>query len=992
MVLSQSDFDVGNVVKARNRLWRVERTLSHKSEYVENTKIPLLQVHSIDGVPSQCCLFPTLEEIIPAEIPKPDITRLGNPEFQKVLIQALRFNLIFGTSSFISLANSRVIPVSYQMVPVFMALAQENVRLLIADDVGLGKTIEAGLIIQELLGRKKISRILFVVPASLQDQWNESMQQFFGLDTKILSRQTRRKLEKELLVGGDPWGYFNYIITSQDYLARPEILERVIQFDFDLIVIDEAHNVAKPRYLERSKNTRKMKRSYVMSEKLANYSHLIMLTATPHNGYHESFVSLLNLLKTDIVDASTLEIHKEKGKRHICQRRKADVIEWMEESEDRRLFPEDDRKEEFFTPSGEYKKIFTLIDKYAEAVLGRAKEDTEGVRFIRFWGLLHMYKRFISSPHALIRTIDNKLSDVQSDTGLRDPNQINTDEQEQLLEKTRRNITDTNQGEEYEEHEMDRKNDSELGKKQIEPEIKELLLKIRDLCVNLKGTPHDVRLDHLAVRVLPELVRKSSKIIIFSRYIDTVQYLADELKKEANRKRTLQGFEIITIIGTDPIQARMEKYQGFLKLSKGILISTDCMSEGIDLHYSSNVVINYELTWNPNRLEQRNGRVSRFGQPEEEVFLRTLIMRNSLEIAILDLLYKKVKTIATDFGHLPHYFGNLDLVGDMIGEYYQSKRSLKGTLLPFLFGDNSDVMQEMLKKFYNPEAIDIVAADSFYGQTVVDLTDIEQRMKEVEESIGKMENLLTFMQKALPFFGSKIETVNKLGMPTNKVFKINVSEELERLIVGGGKEFFVTTDPVYGSKNANVETLSLKSPVLNAVVNLVSERGFIAQDTFYGRTSAVTSDSTEEDIAILYYRIRYLVKTKTTTVMEEIVPIGIKIFDEPIDRGGKPLVENREVEKIWNEFINGKTSNYPGTTSMVEDVMRELYSREDYEKLVHSALEKRLYNVKQHVKSVMENLKVKNLSTAEELEGMDEIVIISQDPISVTIFYPPGGN
>lgn len=367
-------FNIGQVVEARSRLWRIEQLLAPNSNYVKDTKIPMIKVSSIDGVSAECNLFPDLEQIKSAIIPKPDPNRLGNPEFQKVLIQALRFNLIFGTSSFISLANSRVIPVSYQLVPVLMALAQEQVRLLIADDVGLGKTIEAGLIIQELLGRKKISRVLIVVPASLQEQWQDSMQKHFGLDAKILSSKTRRKLERELLVGGDPWGYYNFIITSQDYLSRGEI-DRVTQFDFDLVVIDEAHNVAKPRYLDNTRNSSKVKRLYIMAEKLAKFPHLLLLTATPHNGYHESFVSLIKLVNQDIIRKSDLEINKEIGKRHICQRRKIDVFDWMEGSKDQKLFPKEDKQEEYIVPSEEYKNIFQLIDEYAEKIFDISKDD-----------------------------------------------------------------------------------------------------------------------------------------------------------------------------------------------------------------------------------------------------------------------------------------------------------------------------------------------------------------------------------------------------------------------------------------------------------------------------------------------------------------------------------------------------------------------------------------------------------------------------------------
>ncbi|QEE14480.1 SNF2-related protein [Promethearchaeum syntrophicum] len=1010
MVMSKVDFQIGQVVDARNRLWRIERIITKKSEFEEDANINLLEVSSIDGVPSRCNLLlnivktsegkeivETIENIKEAKILKPDTSKLGNPDFQKVLIQAMRYDLIFGTSNFISLANSRVIPVSYQMVPVLMAMAQEKVRLLIADDVGLGKTIEAGLIIQELLGRRKINRVLFAVPANLREQWRSIMQRFFGIEAKILSSQTRRKLQKELLVGGDPWGYYNFLITSQDYLSRQEILERAIQFKFDMVVIDEAHNIAKPRYMMRSGGNKKSKRKNKMAVSLSKYPHLLLLTATPHNGYHESFASLIHLLNPELVDdKNDWAIDPENAKRFICQRRKADVMKWMEDDKKRKLFPTVHRIEEFIIPSVEFKEVIKCLDQYKDLVFKSAKEDGKGVRFIKFWGVLHIYRRLISSPQALLKTIYNKIRDSNEKTDTSGKKiKLREEEIQDILEKVRSNVTDTNTDENLEEYEIDRKNDSEFGSEKLGPDLIKKLSELETLTKKCLGRKKDPKFNYFYNNTLQQLLNFNKKIIIFTRYIDTADYICLELTKIVQKKSLMKGFEIIGVVGTDPIHVREEKYRKFLGLEKGIMVATDCMSEGIDLQYSSNIVVNYELTWNPNRLEQRNGRVDRFGQPEKDVYLRTLIIKESLELAILDLLYRKIKNIGGDMGYIPKYFGNMDLIGDILNDYFEEEEEFRFVktkhgakqLTLDNYGVFADEMKEMLSNHVDNNMNNIISEDSFYGQTVFDFSDVQERMDEMEKSIGNINGLLLFLQKSLPFFDCSIEPMKKSNFPPNAVFKITLSDTLLEIMNKDeitGNECIITTDPYFGAKQQDIETLSLKSPVLNSIISIVKEKGFITTHDFYGRTAAASSDLISELTAVLYYKIRYLVSTKEQSIMEELLPIGLKIYED------KPLLKREKTEKLWTQYTSGKTSDYPGIANQVKQNIKDLFDRSDFDSVIKNAIKSNLCVVVDNSRNLMKNLQAKNLVDLEDLKGMDDISIISYDPISVTLFYPGG--
>ena len=188
-----AEFNLGEIVKARDRLWRIDKIHKEEKEIKEGKKkFIYYSVSNITGQPSSQVLIPDIEIIKKSVVPKPSSEIIGSPIYQKLLLDAIKLDLIYGTTSFISLQNSKVIPISYQMVPVLMALNLKNVRLLLADDVGLGKTIEAGLILQELLGRKRINRVLFVTPANLREQWQAILKKFFGIDAVIMSRRNRR--------------------------------------------------------------------------------------------------------------------------------------------------------------------------------------------------------------------------------------------------------------------------------------------------------------------------------------------------------------------------------------------------------------------------------------------------------------------------------------------------------------------------------------------------------------------------------------------------------------------------------------------------------------------------------------------------------------------------------------------------------------------------------------------------------------------------------
>jgi len=657
----------GIIVEARKRLWRID-SIDPQTETAN--------VVSVSGQQSRHELYLPIEKVRPASFPPPDLGKIGTPRFQKMLIQALGFNLIHGSAVLTGLQRSGVIPMPFQLVPVIMALNLPKSRLLIADDVGLGKTIEAGLILSELVARNKANRVLIITPANLCEQWQDSMDRFFHFRFQLMSKRHRRGLERELMVGGNPWIRFSKLIVSVDYLKQDNVLFEALAQPWDLVIIDEAHKVAKPHQTTKGSDP-KMKR-YQLGKKIAKATeHLLLLTATPHNGYRDTFASLLNLLNPEIVRGKIpdLTIRKNLARNHVCQRRRSDVEEWFRISDEKSPFPEADRKELFVTLSHQHELIMSELKALSKHILTVSK-DIEKEKCLAQWTVIHFYKRALSSPYALECSIRNRLSKIKQ----RIENKSSESESLGLTEnELRTSALDDDPGDHISEEEVDSRAPKVIFGNASDAKLEQQILSsIMDSIRGVKPSA-DNKLMRLLRETLPEAVSRSKRVIIFTRFKDTLDYLDREIRKATKKRLTLEGTNVYCIHGQMSIPKRKDVFKEFKESSKGVLIATDCMSEGIDLQYSSDTVIHYELPWNPNRLEQRNGRVDRFGQPSDTVFIRTFVTQNSVEARILDVIIRKAQKIREDFGFAPPFFGDDLMILDTLREYGLQRVNCKFT-------------------------------------------------------------------------------------------------------------------------------------------------------------------------------------------------------------------------------------------------------------------------------------------------------------------------
>lgn len=392
----------GTIINLRSRLWRVDD--------IQNN---ILSATSIQGAPVQKRRFYIpYEKIERSQISPPDPSIVGVPSAQEILTRAYRLSMIHGTAPFLGLQRSRVIPESFQMVPVVMALDMPRVRILIADDVGLGKTIEGGLIISELFAHNRASRLLVICPANLRIQWKEALYYFFHIDAKIISSNTLRSLGRSMPPGASPWEYYPYLIVSMDYAKSPRNLSH-IEKNWDIVLIDEAHNLAKPHQI--SKNQRINKDLWTLAEKVSKSAkHLILLTATPHNGYTDTFASLLSLLEIRAVTGDIHEpiINRQVAQHHVCQRRRKDVEKDFGFTGEESPFPLRDQSETYIEPNSEEKECIERLELLQQFILDVAKDGSFQQQRLSQWTVMHLHRRALSSPESLRISLKNRLKKV----------------------------------------------------------------------------------------------------------------------------------------------------------------------------------------------------------------------------------------------------------------------------------------------------------------------------------------------------------------------------------------------------------------------------------------------------------------------------------------------------------------------------------------------------------------------------------------------------
>ncbi|MCX7607538.1 MAG: DEAD/DEAH box helicase [Bacteroidia bacterium] len=550
------------------------------------------------------------ENIEAATFPLPHPTSIRDALSVRLIGAAARLLLRNSAAPFRSLSRISVEPRPYQLVPLLIALQQDPVRLFIADDVGVGKTIEALLIAQELWERGQIRRVVILCPPHLCDQWATEMQEKFAFSPAILRSGTYTRLERETPPGKTLYEHYHTLIASIDFVKTERNRHLFLQFLPDLLIVDEAHTA--------TLSSQDQQRYTLLQEAVQKKPnlHLLLLSATPHSGIEQSFQSLMGLLHSDFFEWDYTQLTSEQERRlrqHFIQRTRKTLEETWSET---LRFPTRLSETLYYNLTQEYLDLYRGVREFCQGWISSKEGLTEAQKRMRYWGALALLRSVMSSPAAASQSLSGKADALEEE-----PDFVLDSQALAPLP------------------------DEPVSVPSQESSLRRLSQKARDLT---HAPEKDPKLT-TALALLRQLLHEGFSPLVWCRYVATAEYVHTAAEKIL--KPDLPELAIACITGRIEEEQRRQIIAHLPTDKPRLLITTDCLSEGINLQDKFNAALHYDLPWNPNRLEQREGRIDRYGQLRNQVKAFLLLGRNNpLDGVVMEVLLEKAQRIRQTLG------------------------------------------------------------------------------------------------------------------------------------------------------------------------------------------------------------------------------------------------------------------------------------------------------------------------------------------------------
>lgn len=648
----------------------------------------------------------------------------GDGALFKLVSEAYRIRLAYLFDPLLAVHTSLLEPLPHQITAVYgEMLNRQPLRFLLADDPGAGKTIMAGLLIKELLIRGDLSRCLICAPGNLVEQWQDELYQRFQLPFAIITRD-----QVETSLTGNPFAELNLVIIRLDQISRNEELQaKLEQTDWDLIICDEAHKMSASYFGGEVKFTKRYRLGQLLS-KITR--HFLLLTATPHNGKEEDFQLFMALLDPDRFEGRFRDgIHRTDVAGLMRRMVKEDLLTF----DGRYLFPERIAYTVNYELSPAEAELYKLVTDYVREEFNRAETlANEGRKGTVGFALTILQRRLASSPEAIYQSLRRRRERLES--RLREEKLLKKaadylDEGKYLL--TDEDLEDL---EDTPETEMETIEATIIDQATAAQTIAELEAEIEKLkfleqyALKVRNSGKDRKWGELSKLLQsPEVMfdknNNRRKLIIFTEHRDTLYYLA-------NRIRTLLGREetVVTIHGRMGREERRRAQESFTQDKEvSILIATDAAGEGINLQ-RAHLMVNYDLPWNPNRIEQRFGRIHRIGQTEV-CHLWNLVAVETREGEVFHRLFTKMEEQRKALG---------GRVFDILGKVTFDNKPLRDLLLEAIrYGDRPDIrarLHQVVEDAFDREKIRALIEDHLLVKQTMDLTQVMTIKAEMERA------------------------------------------------------------------------------------------------------------------------------------------------------------------------------------------------------------------------------------------------------------------
>ncbi len=602
---------------------------------------------------------------------------------------------------FAAVDTSNIEPYPHQIDAVYnRLLAKQPLRFVLADDPGAGKTVMSGLLIRELVLRGDVARCLIVAPGSLVEQWQDELSEKFGLSFELMSRAA-----VEVSRTGNPFTENNFLVARMDQLSRSdELTAKVEASEWDLVIVDEAHKMSAHRYGEELRRTKRFRLGEALRERTR---HLLLLTATPHNGKNEDFLAFMTLIDPERFAGRLRGGHADaddgRAVPDVSDVMRRLIKENLRTFEGRRLFPQRHAHSLKFELSKPETELYGAVTRYVSEGMNRAarmREEGEANRgIIVGFALAGLQRRLASSPAAIYQSLRRRRDRLAEQAellrrlaasgkpvpaidwpkGVRvaDPEDFDFDdfgdsEREELEDIVIDAATAAGTAEELEIEVAELNELVKLAEDVRHSGVDKKWLELRDL----------LRSAHFAATASSDSLAAGScthgdaepvrKLIVFSEHKDTLEYVARKIEDELGRPEA-----VVRIHGGIKRHDRRAIQDRFrVDPAVRVLVATDAAGEGVNLQ-AANLVVNYDLPWNPNRIEQRFGRVHRIGQ-HRPCHLWNLVAHETREGKVFERLFAKIEEQRGTYG---------DQVYDVLGDA-QINTSLRDLLMRAIASDS----------------------------------------------------------------------------------------------------------------------------------------------------------------------------------------------------------------------------------------------------------------------------------------------------------------